>query len=285
MLRIADLNSYRVRSTLLGTMTMQQTLPTFFISHGGGPWPWVAQMRPMFASLERWLSALPGTLPAPPKAVVLVTAHWEEPEFTVGSGEQPPMLYDYSGFPPNTYQIKYPAPGSPQVAARVQELLTAAGIRSRTNGVRGFDHGTFVPLALIYPQANIPVVQLSLKRGLDATEHLHMGVALEPLRHEGILIIGSGSTYHNPRAFSGGGDPLSRVFEQWLTGAVTNPDVKQRNQQLANWEAAPGARATHVTEEHLIPLMVAAGAAGNDLARRELLEEVIGLVTASYRFG
>ncbi len=265
--------------------SMTMTLPTFFVSHGGGPWPWVPQMRPMFVGLEQWLSGLPGTLPAPPKAVLVVTAHWEEPEFTVGTDAAPPTLHDYSGFPANTYQVRYPAPGSPAVAARVQELLNVAAIRTRTDSVRGFDHGTFVPMSRIYPQANIPVVQMSLKRGLDAPEHLRMGSALEPLRHEGVLIIGSGSTYHNARAFSGGGDPRSRVFEQWLTSAVTNPDVQLRNQQLANWETAPAARATHQTEEHLIPLMVAAGAAGNDPGHRELLEEVIGLVTASYRFG
>jgi aromatic ring-opening dioxygenase catalytic subunit (LigB family) len=266
-------------------MTAQKTLPTFFVSHGGGPWPWVEQMRPMFVALEQWLAALPGTLPMQPKAALVVTAHWEEPEFTVGTGASPPMLYDYSGFPAHTYQIKYPAPGSPAVAARVQQLLTAAGIPVRTDSVRGFDHGTFVPMAIIYPQANIPVVQLSLKRGLDASEHLRVGAALEPLRHEGVLIIGSGTSYHNMRGFGGGGDPASRMFEQWLTAAVTSPDVGLRNRQLVGWEAAPGARASHPREEHLIPLMVAAGAAGNDLAQRDLLEEVIGLASASYRFG
>jgi aromatic ring-opening dioxygenase catalytic subunit (LigB family) len=260
-------------------------MPTFFVSHGGGPWPWVEQMRPMFASLEQWLAGLPATLPMRPKAVLVATAHWEAPEFTVGTGAAPPMLYDYSGFPGHTYQIRYPAPGSPAVAERVQELLAAAGIRNRPDSVRGFDHGTFVPMAIIYPQANIPVVQLSLKHGLDATEHLHMGAALEPLRHEGVLIVGSGSSYHNMRRFSGGGDPASRIFEQWLTGAVTSPDVGLRKRQLEDWEAAPGARASQPREEHLIPLMVAAGAAGNDVGRRDLLEEVIGLASASYRFG
>jgi aromatic ring-opening dioxygenase catalytic subunit (LigB family) len=171
------------------------------------------------------------------------------------------------------------------VAARVQELLTAAGIRVRTDSVRGFDHGTFVPMAIIYPQANVPVVQLSLKHGLDASQHLAMGAALQPLRHEGVLVIGSGSSYHNMRGFSGGGDPMARVFERWLTGAVTNPDVGLRNRQLVSWEAAPAARVSHPRAEHLIPLMVAAGAAGNDAARRDLLEEVMGLVSASYRFG
>lgn len=266
-------------------MTLQKTLPTFYVSHGGGPWPWVKDMRPMFASLEQWLTGLAQTLPMQPKAVLVATAHWEEPEFTVGTGVAPPMLYDYSGFPAHTYQIRYPAPGSPAVAARVQELLTAVGIRNHSNSTRGFDHGTFVPMAIIYPQANIPVVQLSLKFGLDPAEHLRMGGALEPLRHEGVLIIGSGSSYHNMRGFSGGGDPASAVFEQWLTRAVTNPEVSLRNQQLINWETAPAARNAQPREEHLIPLMVAAGAAGSDPGRRDLLEEVIGLASASYRFG
>ncbi len=264
---------------------MEQKLPTFFISHGGGPWPYIDEMRAMFAGSARWLANLPETLPTAPKCVLSVSGHWEAAEFTVGTAEHPPMLYDYYGFPEHTYRIKYPAPGSPVVARRVQDVLAAAGIDTHTDAARGFDHGTFVPLSLMYPEANIPVVQLSVKNTLDPHEHLRMGAALQPLRTEGVLIVGSGLSYHNMRGFSGGGTQVSQVFEQWLTRVVASPDVETRNRELASWEQAPSARSAHPREDHLIPLMVAAGAAGGDVGRRDFLDTAMGIAMASYRFG
>jgi aromatic ring-opening dioxygenase catalytic subunit (LigB family) len=171
------------------------------------------------------------------------------------------------------------------VATRVQELLTAAGIRSGTDAERGYDHGTFVPLYLMYPQADVPIVQLSLKKTLDPGEHLRLGAALKPLRDEGVLIIGSGLSYHNMSGFRGGGGPTSRTFEQWLTSAVTEPDVATRAERLTHWAEAPMARSAHPREDHLIPLMVAAGAAGDDVGRRDFLDNAMGIAMSSYRFG
>lgn len=121
-------------------------MPVFFLSHGGGPWPWIERMRAMFARTERELRRLPDSLPAKPKAVLAVTAHWEAPEFTVSTAAAPPMVYDYGGFPEHTYRIRYPAPGSPAVAARAAGLLAEAGIPVREDASRGYDHGTFVQI-------------------------------------------------------------------------------------------------------------------------------------------
>lgn len=259
--------------------------PAFFISHGGGPWPWIDEMRAMFAGSASWLARLPQTLPAVPKAILSVTGHWEAPEFTVGTSARPPMVYDYSGFPEHTYHITYPAPGAPDVAERVRGLLSAAGIPCRTDAERGFDHGTFVPLYVMYPRGEIPVVQLSIKHSLDPREHLHAGTALQPLRDEGVLIVGSGLSYHNMRGFRGGGGPASQAFEQWLTNAVSDLNVAGRNSRLMSWEQAPAARLSHPREDHLVPLLVAAGAAGEDLGRRDFLDHAMGIDMASYRFG
>jgi aromatic ring-opening dioxygenase catalytic subunit (LigB family) len=239
----------------------------------------------MFAGSAAWLGQLPQTLPAMPKAILSVTGHWEAPEFTVGASPQPPMVYDYSGFPEHTYHITYPAPGSPAIAERVRQLLSGAGIRCETDATRGFDHGTFVPLYMMYPQADIPVVQLSIKHSMDPREHLHAGAALQPLRDEGVLVVGSGLSYHNMRGFGGGGGPASIAFEQWLTSAVSEPNIATRTSRLLAWEQAPAARLSHPREDHLIPLMVAAGAAGADLGRRDFLDNAMGVVMASYRFG
>src|SRR5205085_1094459 len=133
-------------------------LPTLFISHGGGPWPWIDERRVDFAGTLQWLQQLPGTLPEPPRAILSVSGHWEEPEFTVATSAQPPMVYDYYGFPEHTYRIEYSAPGSPELARRVHGLLAGAGIRAAEDAERGFDHGTFVPLAVMYPNAEVPIV-------------------------------------------------------------------------------------------------------------------------------
>jgi len=225
-------------------------------------------------------------LPQAPKAILSVSGHWEEPQFTVATSERPPMVYDYYGFPEHTYRIQYPAPGSRAVAARVKELLTAAGIPLQEDAERGFDHGTFVPLAVMYPQAQVPVVSLSLRANLSASEHLRMGAALEPLRDEGVLIAGSGLSYHNLRMLSATATagPVSDQFEAWLTSAVSEQDTKTRNERLSQWERAPAARLAHPREEHLIPLMVAAGAAGKSRGQLDFSERVWGVSMASYRF-
>jgi aromatic ring-opening dioxygenase catalytic subunit (LigB family) len=240
--------------------------PVVFLPHGGGPWPFVdvgfgdAAELEALAGYLRSVARVPKT---PPKALLMVSAHWEAPVPTVMSAAYPPMLYDYYGFPPESYRITWPAPGHPGVAARVRELLDASGLRSAEDLTRGFDHGSFVPLKLAYPDADMPTVQLSLVRGLDPETHLAMGRALAPLRDEGVFIVGSGMTFHNLRAFGRQSAPVAETFDAWLHESATLPRA-ERDRRLVAWEQAPAARAAHPREEHLLPLMVAAGAAGED---------------------
>ncbi len=261
-------------------------LPVFFLSHGGGPWPYVEEMRQMFARTAREFAALPDCLPFRPKAILAVSGHWEAPDFTVSTARQPAMEYDYHGFPAHTYRVKYPAPGSPELAARVQGLLSSAGIEVREDASRGFDHGVFVPLGLMYPEADIPVVMLSLKSNLDPAEHIRVGEALAPLRDEGVLIMGSGLTYHNMAGF--GRDearPVAEAFEAYLNAAIAQKSAGERNDMLVHWEAAPMARRAHPREDHLLPLMVTAGAAKEDSGRALFIDQVMKVTMASYGFG
>lgn len=260
--------------------------PVYFLSHGGGPWPYVEQMRQMFARTEREFAALPGRLPARPKAILAISGHWEAPAFTVSTSARPPMEYDYYGFPAHTYHIDYPAPGAPQLAARVQGLLASSGIAVSEDARRGFDHGVFVPIGLMYPQADVPVVMLSLKSGYDAREHIRVGEALAPLRDEGVLIMGSGLTYHNMRGF--GRDestPVAEAFEAYLHTAIRQNSADMRNEMLVNWESGPGARLAHPREDHLLPLMVVSGAAGDDRGRTLFIDHAMKVPMASYEFG
>ena len=261
-------------------------MPVFFLSHGGGPWPWIPEMRSAFAKTAEAFAKLPQTLPEKPKGVLVITGHWEAPEWSVSTADRPPMDYDYSGFPDYTYKIQYNAPGSPALAARVRELLGHAGFRADKDAKRGFDHGTFVPLSLMYPDAEVPIVLLSLKSSYDPGEHIRVGQALESLRDEGIVIIGSGLTYHNMRGFRQPGSMLvSEAFEGYLNDAITDPDPASRIGKLERWEAGPSARAAHPREDHLLPLMVVAGAAGKDVGKRAFVDRVMGVAMASYRFG
>ena len=265
-----------------------QTLPTYFISHGGGPWPYMKdQLNGAYDRLEASLQAMPRELGSTPKAVLMVSAHWEAPAFTVMATARPPMIYDYGGFPAHTYQVQYPAPGSPEVAARVQALIEAAGIPVRVDAERGFDHGMFSPMAVIYPDANVPVLQLSLKAGLDPTDHLALGRALAPLRKEGVLIVGSGLSYHNLREFGAHARGASQAFDAWLQRAVVGANSAERSAQLIDWEAAPSARKAHPREEHLLPLMVAVGAAEDEAGVLTYHEDNFmgGVAASSFRFG
>jgi aromatic ring-opening dioxygenase catalytic subunit (LigB family) len=195
------------------------------------------------------------------------------------------MLFDYYGFPPETYELSYPAPGSPVLAARVRALLTAAGIASAEDPARGFDHGVFVPLLMAYPAADIPVLPLSIRADMDPAAHLAIGRALAPLREEGVLIVGSGMSYHNLRDFRDGDSAASETFDAWLTAAVTDPDPVRRDASLTEWARAPAARLAHPREEHLIPLMVAAGAAGGEPGRRAWTDRIGGKRISAFQFG
>jgi len=261
--------------------------PVVFLPHGGGPWPWIEMgigTEEERAALLAYLRGLASVPKSPPKALLVVSAHWEEPVPTVMTSARPPMLYDYYGFPPETYAITWPAPGHPELAARVRSLLGAAGIASAEDGARGFDHGTFVPLKLAFPDAAIPTVQLSLKRGLDPAEHLAIGRALAPLRDEGVFIVGSGMSYHNLRALHPRAEPVARAFDTWLRDAATR-DEGERDRLLTDWANAPSARAAHPREEHLLPLMIVAGAAGKDRGRVGYDHTLVGLKLSAYHYG
>lgn len=261
-------------------------LPVFFISHGGGPWPYMEDRKKDYAKTVEEIGRIPRSLPCKPKAVLMVSGHWQADAFTVASAAHPPMEYDYFGFPEHTYHIRYAAPGAPQLAQRVRELLAASGIDSREDAAHGFDHGIFVPMVLMYPQADMPVLPLSMKSDYDPMEHIRLGQALAPLRDEGVLIVGSGLTYHNMRGFGqAGADEVSERFEAWLNDTISQPEATVRTERLVHWEQAPAARLAHPREDHLIPLMVAAGAAGNDAGRRLFVDKVWNVAMASYRFG
>jgi aromatic ring-opening dioxygenase catalytic subunit (LigB family) len=272
---------------MIDTRTTER-MPVVFVPHGGGPWPFVETGIGSQAeqdALAAYLRSLPSLPKTTPKALLVISAHWEEAVPTVMSSARPPLLFDYYGFPDESYQLTWPAPGDPALAARVRALLQSAGFDTAENRTRGFDHGTFVPLMLAYPAADLPVVQLSLKLGLDPGEHLAIGRALQPLRDEGVLIIGSGMTFHNLRAFGAPQSrPVSETFDAWLREAAQR-DEQTRNEQLRSWQGAPLARDAHPREEHLLPLMVVAGAAGRDHGRVAYNGTILGLRLSAYHFG
>jgi aromatic ring-opening dioxygenase catalytic subunit (LigB family) len=263
--------------------------PTLYIPHGGGPcffMEWTMGPPDTWDKMADWLRGLGASVRGRPKAVVVVSAHWEETEFSVTESPWPPLLFDYYGFPEHTYRLTYPAPGSPPLASRIRQLLANAKISTRGDSERGFDHGVFVPFKLIYPNADIPIVQLSLKKGLDPGEHIAAGRALEPLRDDGVLIVGSGMSFHNMRGFgSVASTPVSDAFDATLTEIVCLPSWEMRNERLRAWTFLPHARSCHPREEHLLPLMVAAGAAGGDMGKRIFGDHVMNVAISSFRFG
>jgi len=234
-----------------------------FVPHGGGPFPLMDE--PGHRAMVEFMTKLPAQL-TKPEAIIVVSAHWEERAATVLGAERPPMLYDYHGFPPEAYEIVYPAPGHPALAKRLARLLAKNNIPARIDVERGFDHGTFVPLKLMYPDAEIPTIQLSLVTGLEPGVHMAIGKALRSLSDENILVLGSGFSFHNQRAFFGGNgdgpDPQNDAFQDWLietcSGTLSQSD---REKRLLAWEQATSARYCHPREEHLLPLHVCFGAA------------------------
>lgn len=260
-------------------------MPTYFISHGGGPWPWMPDWRAMFANLEASFVQMTKDLGQPPKAILMISGHWEEDSFAVMTSPKPPMVYDYSGFPPHTFQIRYPAPGAPDLAQRAAKLIEAAGLPVSLNDRQGYDHGTFVPAYIMYPDADVPLFQISLRHGYSPAEHLALGRALAPLRDEGILIVGSGLSYHNLRLFGPGAKEPSEAFDAWLNDAMNKAPV-ERSAAMLNWEQAPYARICHKEEDHLVPLFVALGAAEHDKATLVYHDKGLfgGVTASSYRF-
>jgi len=262
--------------------------PTFFINHGGCPCFFLdpGPMREGWKELENYLRGFAQTLKEQPRAILVISGHWEEVRPTVNAGPAPPLLFDYGGFPEHTYRLTWPAPGDPTLAARVRDLLGLAGIESGADERRGWDHGVFVPLKVMLPDADIPTVQLSLKQGLDPEAHLAIGHALAPLRKEGVLIVGSGQSYHNMRGFMGGSgraDPDAEAFDAWLREALVDGNTRDRS--LTAWEQAPGARQAQPREDHLLPLMVAAGAAWEELGQTAFHGHALGKPISGFRFG
>ena len=263
-------------------------LPTYFISHGGGPWPWMdGDFRRNFDQLERSIVAMRGELSDAPKSVLVISGHWEEAGFAISSGAHPGMVYDYFGFPEYLYRIRYAAPGSPDLARRVQALLSQGGVDARLDPCRGFDHGTFSIMKPLYPGEDIPIVQLSLNKNLDPALHLKVGRLLAPLRDEGVLILGSGLSYHNLRQFDARAAEPSRRFDEWLQETLVTASPTERSQRLISWADAPMARAAHPREDHLIPLMAAVGAAEDEPGETTYHQDDLmgGITASSFRFG
>jgi len=256
-------------------------LPTLFLSHGS---PLNAVERT--ASSDAW-AALARTLPMP-RAVLVASAHWETavPMFT--GNPKPETIHDFGGFPEELYRIRYPAPGAPELAAEAVALLKEAGIASGVNGCRGLDHGTWVPLSWMFPEAGVPVVQVSLQPGLGAARHVELGRALAPLADDGVLIVGSGHATHNLRDWMASPrrqEPLryAQAFADWLHERLAAGDTSA----LVRYrELAPDAVRAHPSEEHYLPLLVAWGAAGDDARTERFAKgfEAGALANDSYRF-
>jgi aromatic ring-opening dioxygenase catalytic subunit (LigB family) len=235
-----------------------------YFSHGGGPLPILGD--PGHKAMIDFMTALPEKLHRP-DAILVISAHWEERMPTLLGAKNPPMFYDYYGFPAEAYEIDYPAPGNPELCEKIAFTLEKEGFQSRLDSLRGFDHGLFIPLKMMYPHADIPCIQLSLIRGLDAETHIKLGKALRSLRLENLLIIGSGFSFHNMAAFSwqslDSPDPANDSFQDWLIETCTGslPET-ERERRLIEWEKVPSARYCHPREEHLLPLHVCQGMAG-----------------------
>jgi aromatic ring-opening dioxygenase catalytic subunit (LigB family) len=265
---------------------MTSRLPTFYLSHGGGPWPYMGgQVRQRFATLERSLRELRGELRAKLEAILVISGHWEERDFAVMANPSPPMVYDFGGYPDYLYDIDYPAPGCPDLALRVESLIRESGQAAHLDPERGYDHGTYSLLAVTHPDANTPVIQVSMRADYDPAAHLALGRALAPLRDEGVLIIGSGMSYHNFQPKNAGLD--SAQFDSWLAEALVSATPKRRTELLLAWDCAPCARTAHPQEDHLLPLHVAVGAAGEDPGQVIYRQaDFFGRITlSSYRFG
>jgi 4,5-DOPA dioxygenase extradiol len=237
--------------------------PVLYIPHGGGPMPLMDD--PAHRDLVVFLKAVPARL-GTPAAILVVSAHWETELPTVTGAPRPKLIYDYYGFPEETYRIRYPAPGDPQLANRLHGMLRSAGLEGQVDAERGFDHGLFVPLGLMYPDARIPCVQLSLLGHLDPGAHIALGRALAAVREDNVLVLGSGFSFHNMRALLDPrvGDPREvDAFHDWLIETCTSPELApaERERRLIGWRDAPAARFCHPREEHLLPLHVCYGLA------------------------
>jgi aromatic ring-opening dioxygenase catalytic subunit (LigB family) len=260
---------------------MHKKMPVVFIPHGGGPMPVLNE--PSHAELNAFLRNLGQSLPTP-KAILVVSAHWETNTVQMTAQAEPGLLFDYYGFPAEAYTLQYNAPGDPQLAADIQQLLQQHNINSQLNTQRDWDHGVFIPLLLMYPQGNIPVVQISLLNNLDPQKHIALGEALSALREQGVLILGSGLSFHNMQAFfNGGAANASGQFDQWLSTTLCGElDFAAQKNTLQHWQQAPYARYCHPREEHLLPLHVCLGASAGDKCHRPYHAQLLGATVSAF---
>lgn len=257
--------------------------PVFFLPHGGGPLPLLGD--PNHYTLTQFIRGLGHKL-ATPTAILVISAHWEAGQPTLTAAETPPLLFDYSGFPAQSYQLSYPAPGDPKLAGQIAEKLQQAGFSPQLNASRGWDHGVFVPLLMLRPQADIPVLQLSLLKGLDPATHIALGEAISFLRTQNVVIIGSGMSFHNMQAFFQPeliSDNQLSEFNQYLINSVQpQRSYADQAQRLINWQQAPNARLIHPREEHLLPLHVCFGAAKGATAQVLFNDKVLNKTVLAF---
>jgi len=237
----------------------------------------------------RSLLSLSAESPSRPKAILLVTAHWEESRPTISSNTSHELYYDYYNFPKETYSVKYPAPGSPDIAKRAASLLKSAGFSPELDAHRGWDHGVFIPMKILHPDADIPIVQMSVLTSQDPKDHIKMGEALSPLRDEGIMIVGSGMSFHSMaelrKSFNGPVTGINNLkFDDRLTEVCAIPDEQERGEELAKWEEWEQAHFSHPVgkAEHFMPLLVAAGAGGNVKGEKVLSWQAFGVELSAY---
>ena len=266
---------------------MSKATDVLFVSHGGGPMPLLGD--PGHQDMVDRLTELAADL-RKPSAILVISAHWEEAIPTITSGTTPSLIYDYYGFPSEAYKIEYPCPGEPVLAQQVAQALDHAGIQARLDDQRGLDHGAFVPLKLMYPEAKIPCIQLSLVNTLDASTHLAIGRALQALDYDNLLVLGSGFSFHNMRAFFAAQTPeiqaRNLAFEDWLEQTCGDCSLSEpeRAKRLADWEQAPHARFCHPREEHLLPLHVCYGLA-NKASDRHIAATILGKQSGMFYWG
>jgi len=260
-------------------------LPTFFIPHGGGPCFFMEwQPKGVWNGMAQYLTSFADEVRDDIKAIVVISAHWEEDIVTVTGNPNPDLIFDYHGFPPHTYDLKWPAKGKRDLANQVSSTLIKGGIECRVDEDRGYDHGVFIPLLLAFPQADIPTIQISLCSNLSPETHLKIGRLLKPLRNEGVLIIGSGMSYHDVSALIGRKEVVgSEEFDNWLSETIIMSSQK-REERLLNWSNAPSARLCHPREEHLMPLHVIVGAANDGKSSIDYNETVLGAQISAYQF-
>lgn len=263
-------------------------VPAYFIPHGAGPcffmdWTWGPA--DTWHGLGSWLKGFVASQGVAPRGILVVSAHWAENTIAVSTHPRPPLIYDYGGFPEHTYRLAYPVVGAATLAGRVRQELADAGVSCRLDPERGLDHGTFIPLMLMFPHADVPVCQLSLHAGFDPARHIAIGRALTALREEGVLILGSGSSYHNLRQAMRAATAISEAFDAWLTEALCTQLAGERENRLVNWASAPRARDAHPTAEHLLPLMVVAGASSMEPGEKVYSGIALGARLSAFRFG